>query len=74
MMLRPPLPGPPFDAAARACVDAIIEQLDDHYFRVRPYRIKVAEVSTTGTFFQIDLCIEDIYVIMSGPDVRNRLT
>ena len=74
LFLRPPLP-PPFEPAAKACIDAMIAQLHDHYFVMTRQRldgskrIQLAEVSTTGAFLQLDLLPEDIFAISSGPDV-----
>ena len=36
---------------------------------MRKERIKLAEVSSTGAFVQLDLIPENIYVYLSGPDV-----
>ena len=47
LLIKPPLSAPT-DEAAQPVVEAMLTQLNDHYFVMRSNRIKVGEVSSTG--------------------------
>ena len=49
------------EAAGLLAIHDLISQLTDHYFVVRRERIQLAEVSSTGSFVQLDLGPENIY-------------
>lgn len=60
LLLKPPL-SPVTEAAAAPLVEAMLAQLNDHYFVMRSNRIKLAELSTTGAFMMLDVIPEDIF-------------
>ena len=60
LLLKPPL-WPVTVAAAAPLVEAMLAQLNDHYFVMRSHRIRLAELSSTGGFMMLDVIPEDIF-------------
>lgn len=66
LLIKPPLSAPT-DEAAQPVVEAMLTQLNDHYFVMRSNRIKVGEVSSTGAFLMLDIIPEDIFACAPRP-------
>ena len=69
LLLHPPLP-PPLAASAGAFVAGVRSLLDAPGFIVREPRLRVTDVSSTGSVLVMDALPEDIYAYVSGPEVN----